>query len=159
MALLLCWVVGLQVAAWHTQNRQQQLEQQVAQRFQEVLPNTPMVADPLLLIERELKQSTGMQSNHATAEQGLLLALHTVAKNMPEAPSHTLKRIALEGKSMQLAFAIAVSPETQNRVATALQAQGYSVAWEGLGNAGIKMNSLGTSIGTSLLRIQTQETP
>lgn len=127
LAFGLTALLGLNVWALRVSTQESVLENQIAVTYSQALPTTPMVADPLLLIEREIKTlGSGAQSTNA---EGLSYVLHEVGTAMESAPFNSLQDMAYEGGKLRLKFGANVQDTTRNETVQRLKARNIPAKW------------------------------
>nr|WP_306173710.1 type II secretion system protein GspL [Limnobacter humi] len=126
--LLLVGVIGLNALALKARHQSAHIEQSIAERYAQAMPDTPMIADPLLLIEREKRTlSSGLASSNA--QGGASHWLHEVGVAMQEAPFNSLNEVAFSKGTLSLRFGANVTQAMQESTVQRLKARGLSAQW------------------------------
>ena len=127
LALIAVAVLGLNTLAFKAERANAAIEAQIADTYARALPNTPMVADPLLLIEREKRNlNAGLNTSNA---QGLSALLHEVGQAMDQAPFNCLVDFLWAENMLNVRFNANVSAEQQTMALQKLQARGLEAKW------------------------------
>ncbi|HEY1057170.1 MAG TPA: type II secretion system protein GspL [Limnobacter sp.] len=128
IGLLAVGVVGLNMLAFKARSQNARLEQTIAERYAQALPDTPMVADPLLLIEREKRTlSSGLAGNNSSGSASHWL--HEVGVAMQDAPFNSLNDLAFSKGTLSLRFGANVTQAMQEGAVQRLKARGLSAQW------------------------------
>lgn len=120
-------VLGLNLLAFKANRQLDALDNAINTRYQQALPNVPMVADPLLLINREKQSLTAGQS--ASSQQGASGLLHEVGMAMNQAPFNSLLDIGWSDNTLNLKFANTLTQQHQDAALTQLKARGLDARW------------------------------
>ncbi len=127
LALALIAVLGLNALAFKAEQANAAIEEQITQAYTQALPNTPMVADPLLLIEREKRTlNAGLDTSNA---QGVAALLHEVGLAMDDAPFNSLVDFAWADSTLSVRFNANVSEVTQENALQRLRARRLDAKW------------------------------
>lgn len=127
LVLLAVAVVGLNALAFKAYRATAAIEEQIAESFAQALPNTPMVADPLLLIEREKRSlNAGLDTSNA---QGVSALLHEVGLAMDQAPFNSMADFAWADNSLSLRFNANVTEDQQVDALQKLKARRLDARW------------------------------
>lgn len=127
LALVAVAVVGLNLLAFKATHTANSIEQAIADTYAQAMPNTPMVADPLLLIEREKRTITsGMNTSNAT---GLAALLHEVGQAMEDAPFNSMVDLAWAENTLSVRFTANVSEIQQEEALQRLKARRLDAKW------------------------------
>jgi len=120
-------VLGLNALAFKAEQANAAIEEQIADAYAQALPNTPMVADPLLLIEREKRTlNAGLDTSNA---QGVAALLHEVGQAMDDAPFNSLVDFAWADSTLSVRFNANVSEITQETALQKLRARRLDAKW------------------------------
>lgn len=120
-------VIGLNALSFKVQQTEEDLRQQIKTAFNKALPGTPMVADPLLLIDRAKKQlNAGTQTTQA---EGVSLLLHETALALDDAPFNSLVRLEWLGNKMSLHFNPNVGENMQEAALDKLKGKPVIAKW------------------------------
>jgi type II secretion system protein L len=120
-------VLGLNALAFKAERANAAIETQIAESYAQALPNTPMVADPLLLIEREKRNlNAGLDTNNA---QGLSALLHEVGQAMDQAPFNSMVDFAWADNALSVRFNANVTEEQQGAALQKLKARRLDAKW------------------------------
>lgn len=126
-ALALVAIVGLNALAWKAQRAEAAIEAQIVATFEQTLPGTPMVADPLVLIEREKRNlSTGMGGSRPDS---LSTLLHEVGLAMDTAPFNSMVDFAWADKTLSVRFTANVTDAMQQAALQKLKARQLDGKW------------------------------
>jgi type II secretion system protein L len=128
-ALALCAVavLGLNALAFKTERNQAAIEAEIAQSYAQALPDTPMVADPLLLIEREKRNlSTGIDK---PGNLGASALLHEVGLAMEQAPFNSMVDFAWADNVLSVRFQANVTEDQQAAALQNLKARKLDAKW------------------------------
>lgn len=127
LVLLAVAVVGLNVLAFKANRATAAIEAQIAESYAQALPNTPMVADPLLLIEREKRSlNAGMDTSNA---QGASALLHEVGLAMDVAPFNSMVDFAWADNTLSVRFNANVTEDQQGAALQKLKARRLDAKW------------------------------
>lgn len=128
-SLVLCAVavVGLNALAFKAKRHEAAIEADIAQQFSQALPNTPMVADPLLLIEREKRNLTAGLDTPNT--QGVSALLHEAGLAMAQAPFNSMVDFAWADNVLSIRFQANVTEEQQATALQNLKARKLDAKW------------------------------
>lgn len=127
LALAAIAVLGLNALAFKAERANAAIETQIAESYAQALPNTPMVADPLLLIEREKRNlNAGLDTSNA---QGLSALLHEVGLAMDQAPFNSMVDFAWAENTLSLRFNANVTEEQQGAALQKLKARRLDAKW------------------------------
>ncbi|HEX4918994.1 MAG TPA: type II secretion system protein GspL [Limnobacter sp.] len=127
LALAAIAVLGLNVLAFKVKHTTQNIEEAIAEAYAQAMPNTPMVADPLLLIEREKRNLTsGMNTSNAS---GMTALLHEVGQAMEDAPFNSLVDFAWADHTLSLRFNANVTEAQQTSALQKLKARRLDAKW------------------------------
>lgn len=118
-------VVGLNVLAWQAQARLDRIDQAIASAYTRAMPTTPMVADPLLLLEREKR----MLDSGVQVGSGMAFLLHEAALGLDEAPFNSLTDLAWRDDILTLKFNASVDSEVQSSALQKLKARQLEAKW------------------------------
>lgn len=124
--LVLVIVLSLNALAFKYTHDNAKIEAQIEQRYHEALPNTPMIADPLLLIQREKKL---LNTGKTTAQQGISSMLHAVGVALNEAPFNSMTQITWSERTLSLAFTPNLNNAIQDDSIQQLKTQGLGAKW------------------------------
>lgn len=127
LGLLAVAVLGLNALAFKATQNAQTIEDTIAQRYAAVLPTTPMVADPLLLIQREKNTLTAGAGN--TDQQGVANLLHAVGLAMDDAPFNSMVDFAWADNTLSVRFTPNLSTGTQESALQKLKSSGLAAKW------------------------------
>lgn len=120
-------VLGLNALAFKAERANAAIEAQIAESYAQALPSTPMVADPLLLIEREKRNlNAGLDTSNA---QGLSALLHEVGQAMDQAPFNSMVDFAWTDKTLSVRFGANVSEDQQSAALQKLKARRLDAKW------------------------------
>ncbi|HEX4844406.1 MAG TPA: type II secretion system protein GspL [Limnobacter sp.] len=126
-ALAVVAVLGLNALAFKAQLTTEGIEAAIAETYAQAMPNTPMVADPLLLIEREKRTLTsGMNTSNAS---GMTALLHEVGQAMEDAPFNSLVDFAWADNTLSLRFNANVTEAQQTSALQKLKARRLDAKW------------------------------
>lgn len=126
-ATLLLAIVLLNVAAQRVRNADQAIAQAVEDAFARAMPNTPMVADPLIMLERARQQLT--QSSQGGSSDFTRL-LHAGASQMQSLPFNSASLIQYDGTTLNISFGSDI-PEAQRReIDNSLRSQQLRGNWQ-----------------------------
>lgn len=120
-------VVGLNSLAFKAHQQQESLRQEIRTTYQKALPDTPMVADPLLLIERAKRQLN--QGAQTTNTEGLAYLFHEVALALDGAPFNSLASIDWQNQQLELTFNPNVTQSIQEEVLNKLKGKPIVANW------------------------------
>lgn len=127
LALTAIAVLGLNALAFKAERANAAIENQIAESYAQALPNTPMVADPLLLIEREKRSlNAGLDTSNA---QGAAALLHEVGLAMEQAPFNSMVDFAWADNTLSVRFSANVSEEQQSAALQKLNARRLDAKW------------------------------
>ena len=127
LVLVVVAVVGLNVLAFKAQRANAAIEAQIAESYAQALPNTPMVADPLLLIEREKRSlNAGLDTSNA---QGASALLHEVGLAMDVAPFNSMVDFAWADNTLSVRFNANVTEDQQGAALQKLKARRLEAKW------------------------------
>lgn len=120
-------LIGLNVWALKVSSQEKALEEDMAKTYSQSLPNTPMVADPLLLIEREIKFiSSGSQN---TNSDGVSYVLHEVGLSLESAPFNSMQDIQYEPGKLILKFGANIEERSRSESIQRLKAKNIVARW------------------------------
>jgi len=127
MALLAVAILGLNALAFKIESANAAIETQIAESYAQALPNTPMVADPLLLIEREKRNlNAGLDTSNA---QGASALLHEVGLAMEQAPFNSMVDFAWAENTLSVRFNANISEDQQAAALQKLKARRLDAKW------------------------------
>ena len=127
LALVALAVLGLNTLAFKAERASADIEAQIAESYKQALPTTPMVADPLLLIEREKRNmNAGLDTSNA---QGLSALLHEVGQAMEQAPFNSMVDFAWADNTLSVRFGANVSEDQQGLALQRLKARRLDAKW------------------------------
>ena len=127
LTLLVVAVLGLNALAFKAQRANAAIEAQIAETYAQALPNTPMVADPLLLIEREKRSlNAGLDTSSA---QGVSALLHEVGQAMDLAPFNSMVDFAWADNTLSVRFNANVTEDQQGAALQKLKARRLEAKW------------------------------
>lgn len=125
--LVLVAVLGLNALAFKASRANAAIEEQINESYAQALPGTPMVADPLLLIEREKRNlNAGLDTNNA---QGLSALLHEVGLAMEQAPFNSMVDFAWADNTLSVRFNANVTEDQQGEALQRLKARRLDAKW------------------------------
>jgi len=125
--LVLVAVLGLNALAFKASRANAAIEEQINESYAQALPGTPMVADPLLLIEREKRNlNAGLDTNNA---QGLSALLHEVGLAMEQAPFNSMVDFAWADNTLSVRFNANVTEDQQGEALRRLKARRLDAKW------------------------------
>ncbi|WP_334119034.1 type II secretion system protein GspL [Limnobacter sp.] len=120
-------VLGLNALAFKAERANAAIETQITESYTQALPNIPMVADPLLLIEREKRNlNAGLDTSNA---QGLSALLHEVGQAMDQAPFNSMVDFAWADNTLSVRFNANVTEEQQGAALQKLKARRLDAKW------------------------------
>jgi type II secretion system protein L len=120
-------VLGLNALAFKAQRASAAIEDQIAESYARALPNTPMVADPLLLIEREKRSlNAGLDTSSA---QGASALLHEVGQAMDQAPFNSMVDFAWADNTLSVRFNANITEDQQGAALQKLKARRLDAKW------------------------------
>ena len=125
--LALCGLGLLNLFAWQINRDASQLDAIISGAFQDALPNTPQVADPVLMLERAKQQLSQNQKSVGSAYTQLL---HATASAMPMLPFNGLSSVTYENQGLQMVFATEVSETQRQDIDNNLRAQQIRSSWQ-----------------------------
>lgn len=120
-------VVGLNSLAFKAHKEQENLREEIRASYQKALPDTPMVADPLLLIERAKRQLN--QGSQTTNTEGLAYLFHELALSLDGAPFNSLTSIDWQNQQLKLTFNPNVTQAIQEEVLNKLKGKPIQANW------------------------------
>ena len=123
----LCGLGLLNLFAWQINRQASQLDAIVSSAFEDALPNTPQVADPILMLERAKQQ---LSQNQKSAGSAYTQLLHATASAMPMLPFNGLSSVAYENQGLQMVFATEVSELQRQEIDNNLRAQQIKGTWQ-----------------------------
>lgn len=127
LVLATCAIVSLNVVAFQEKHTLETINDQIEQAYQKALPNTPMIADPLLLIEREKnKLNSGQQSGQ---NRSIAWLLHEVGLAMDTAPFNSMAGFAWQDNTLTLRFQANVQQADQDAAVQKLKARNLEGRW------------------------------
>lgn len=120
-------LLGLNMWALKVSGQERALEEGMAKTYSQSLPNTPMVADPLLLIEREIKSiSSGSQN---TNSDGISYVLHEIGLALESAPFNSMQDIVYEPGKLVLKFGANIEERSRTESVQRLKAKNIVARW------------------------------
>lgn len=120
-------LAGLNIWALKVSAQERALEESMAKTYSQSLPNTPMVADPLLLIEREIKSlSSGSQN---TNSDGISYVLHEIGLSLESAPFNSMQDIHYEPGKLVLKFGANIEERSRSESVQRLKAKNIVARW------------------------------
>lgn len=120
-------IVSLNAVAFQERHNLETINSQIEQAYQKALPDTPMIADPLLLIEREKnKLNSGQQSGQ---NRSIAWLLHEVGLAMDTAPFNSMAGFAWQDNTLTLRFQANVQQADQDAAAQKLKARNLEARW------------------------------
>jgi type II secretion system protein L len=123
----LCGLGLLNLFSWQINRQVSQLDAMIARAFEDALPNTPQVADPVLMLERAKQQLSQNQKSTGSAYTQLL---HATASAMPMVPFNGLSSVSYENQSLQMVFAAELSDMQRQEIDNNLRAQQIKSTWQ-----------------------------
>lgn len=127
LALAAVAVLGLNALAIKAKSIQGDIEAQIEQSYAQALPNTPMVADPLLLIEREKRNlNAGMDTNNSNSASALL---HEIGQAMGQAPFNSVLDFAWADNTLSVRFNANLNEDQQGLALQQLKARRLDAKW------------------------------
>lgn len=120
-------VAGLNGLAFKAQQQEKSLRADIESAYKKVLPDTPMVADPLLLIERAKRQLN--QGTQATNTDGLAYLFHEVALSLDGAPFNSLVSLDWKNQQLKLTFNPNVTQGIQEEALSKLKSKPIEANW------------------------------
>lgn len=127
LALIVVAVLGLNALAFKANRTNAAIETQIADAYAQALPTTPMVADPLLLIEREKRNlNAGLDTSNA---QGMSALLHEVGLAMEQAPFNSMVDFAWADNTLSVRFNANITEEQQGAALQKLNARRLDSKW------------------------------
>lgn len=123
----LCGLGLLNLFAWQINRQASQLDALVGSAFEDALPNTPQVADPVLMLERAKQQ---LSQNRKSAGSAYTQLLHATASAMPMVPFNGLSSVSYENQGLQMVFATEVSEAQRQEIDNNLRAQQIKSSWQ-----------------------------
>ncbi len=123
----LCGLGLLNLFAWQINRQASQLDAMVSSAFEDALPNTPQVADPVLMLERAKQQ---LSQNRKSAGSAYTQLLHATASAMPMLPFNGLSSVSYENQGLQMVFATEVSEAQRQEIDNNLRAQQIKSSWQ-----------------------------
>ena len=108
------------------------LDNQIAQTYTRAMPSTPLMADPLLLMEREKRNlGKGLGSQQ---EQGLAFLLHEVGQAMNNgpnnAPFNSLNELTWKDNTLSMRFNANVGKDIQTVSLQTLKTKKLDAKWQ-----------------------------
>jgi len=123
----LCGLGLLNLFAWQINRQASQLDAMASSAFEDALPNTPQVADPVLMLERAKQQ---LSQNQKSAGSAYTQLLHATASAMPMLPFNGLSSVSYENQGLQMVFATEVSEAQRQEIDSNLRAQQIKSSWQ-----------------------------
>jgi type II secretory pathway component PulL len=123
----LCGLGLLNLFAWQINRQASQLDGMVSSAFEDALPNTPQVADPILMLERAKQE---LSQNRKSAGSAYTQLLHATASAMPMLPFNGLSSVAYDNQGLQMIFATEVSEAQRQEIDNNLRAQQIKSSWQ-----------------------------
>jgi type II secretory pathway component PulL len=127
IGLIVVIVLGLNALAFKAKHVEAILEAQIVNSYAQVLPEIPMVADPLLLIDREIRKLNAGQ--HTSNLQGLSALLHEVGLAMDQAPFNSMVSFTWTRNTLKIGFNANVSESIQNEALQKLNSRKLEAKW------------------------------
>ena len=120
-------IVGLNLLAFKVNQQEQALREEIETSFKQALPDTPMVADPLLLIDRAKRQlSEGTQT---TNTEGVSYLFHEVGLALDNAPFNSLTELNWTDNQLTLTFNPNVTQAMQEEALNKLKGKPVNAKW------------------------------
>lgn len=127
LALLTVAVLGLNALAFKAERANANIQAQIEHNYSQALPNTPMVADPLMLLEREKRNlNSGLNTNNS---EGLSALLHEVGKAMELAPFNSMVNFTWRENTLNVSFSANITDEQQNSALEKLKMRNLEAKW------------------------------
>lgn len=126
-ACIVLAIVLLNVAAQRVRNADRAIDAAVEAAFARAMPNTPMVADPILMLERARQQLTQSSQGGSSAFTRLL---HAGASQMQSVPFNAVSLIQYDGTTLNMSFAGDVPEAQRKEIDGALRGQQMRSAWQ-----------------------------
>ena len=127
LTLVAVAVLGLNALAFKANRANAAIEAQIAEAYAQALPSTPVVADPLLLIEREKRNlNAGLDTSNA---QGMSALLHEVGLAMEQAPFNSMVDLAWADNTLSVRFNANISEDQQGAALQKLNARRLDAKW------------------------------
>jgi type II secretion system protein L len=125
--LLLGWVIGFNAYAWQQQRELAAIEARIEKAFTQSLPNTPLIADPVLLMQRRKTELLQGQQTLGTPEFSRLL--HQAGLALADLPFNVVETIDYQTGHLLLVLNTAPSNEQRSVIETSLRAQQLNPQW------------------------------
>ena len=125
--LLASWIIGLNAYAYVQNKQLQSTEAVIEKAFADTLPNTPMIADPLVLLERA--KADALKGSSLKDKDSFTLLLHQAGLAMASLPLSVVENIAWSNKRLMLTLNTEPDAATKTAVESALKAQGITGRW------------------------------
>ncbi len=120
-------VILLNVAAQRVRNADRAIDAAVEAAFARAMPNTPMVADPILMLERARQQLAQSSQGGSSAFTRLL---HAGASQMQSVPFNAVSVIQYDGTTLNMSFAGDVPEAQRKEIDGALRGQQMRSTWQ-----------------------------
>jgi type II secretion system protein L len=127
LAAAMAALLVLNLAAQRVRNAQQAMDLAIEEAFAQALPNTPMVADPVVMLERSLQQLAQNQQSGGSAFTQLL---HGSALQMQALPFNSASTIAYDSNRLNLTFSVDITDSQKRDIEAALRAQQMRANWQ-----------------------------
>lgn len=119
-------LVFLNLAAQRIRAADQALDAAVEAAFARAMPNTPMVADPLIMLERARVQLSQSSEGGSSAFTRLL---HASAGQMQNLPFNAASMVQYDGTTLSLSFSSEVSEAQRREIDSNLRGQQIRSSW------------------------------
>lgn len=126
-ALCLVLVIGLNLLAHKVNQQEEQLNNEIKTTFKRVMPNTPMAADPLLLMQQRKRQLEQGQAQNSG--QNFANFFHQVAISLEHLPFNSLEALQWQENQLRLIFSDNVTKSMQDQATRTLDTRSISGRW------------------------------
>lgn len=120
-------LVLLNLSAQRVRSADQAIDAAIEEAFVRAMPNTPMVADPLLMLERARLQLTQTGQGGSSAFTRLL---HAGATQMQALPFNSVNLVSYDGNTLQMSFSADVADAQRREIDNNLRGQQIRSAWQ-----------------------------
>ncbi len=121
------FILGINILAYRANQQQNELKQLIKTTFQRVMPNTPLAADPVLLMQQ--RQAELMQGQAQNPSDSFTYLFHQVGISLEHLPFNSLEQIEWNNNELVLDFSENVTPDMHEQAIRTLQTHSINGKW------------------------------
>ena len=127
VVLAVGWIIGLNAYAWRQTQRLAAVQAKIESAFNDAMPNTPMIADPVLLLERHKSELAKGIATDNTA--GFSTLMHNAGQALSSLPSNSVDAAEYQSGKLTLIFNNTLTQEQKSAIEAMLKGQQMQAVW------------------------------